>query len=63
MYAISDQSLRSLNAARERGFLSAENRSETEMRMIHHTYVSGVFEAALYDLSRDVTEKYIHTIV
>ena len=31
--------------------------------MIHHVCVSSVFEAVLYDLSRDVTEKYVHTIV
>ena len=47
----------------ERGFLSAENPSEPEMGMIYHAHVSSVFEAVLYDLSRDVTEKYVHTIV
>ena len=58
-----DISLRSLNAARERGFLSAEIPSEPEMHMICHAYVSSVFEAVLHDLSRDVMENYIHTIV
>ena len=58
-----DISLRSLNAARERGFLSAEIPSEPEMHMICHAYVSSIFEAVLHDLSRDVMENYIHTIV
>ena len=33
------------------------------MHMICHAYISSVFEAVLHDLSRDVMEKYIHTIV
>jgi len=58
-----DISLRSLGLAKERGFISAELPSETEMHMICHAYVSSVFEAVLHDLSREEMEKYIHTIV
>ena len=58
-----DISLRSLNLARKHGYLSAELPSELEMHMICHAYVSSVFEAVLHDLSRDVMENYIHTIV
>ena len=58
-----DISLRSLNLARKHGYLSAELPSEPEMHMICHAYVSSVFEAVLHDLSRDVMENYIHTIV
>ena len=58
-----DISLRSLGLAKERGFISAELPSETEMHMICHAYISSVFEAVLHDLSREDMEKYIHTIV
>ena len=58
-----DISLRSLNLAKDRGYLTAELPSEPEMHMICHAYVSSVFEAVLHDLSRDVMENYIHTIV
>lgn len=58
-----DISLRSLNVARKHGYLSAELPSEPKMHMICHAYVSSVFEAVLHDLSWDVMENYIHTIV
>ncbi len=58
-----DISLRSLGLATERGLLSEELPSEPEMHLICHAYISSVFEAVLHDLSRDVMEKYIHTIV
>ena len=58
-----DISLRYLGLAKERGLISAELPSETEMHMICHAYISSVFEAVAHDLSRDVMENYIHTIV
>ena len=58
-----DITLRSLGLAKERGLISVELPSEPEMHMICHAYISSVFEAVLHDLSRDVMEKYIHTIV
>ena len=58
-----DISLRSLGMAKERGFISVELPSETEMHMICHAYISSVFEAVLHDLGRKEMEKYIHTIV
>lgn len=58
-----DISLRSLILARDSGCLPGELPSEPEMHMICHAYVSSVFEAVLHDLSRDVMESYIHTIV
>ncbi|MBQ9269101.1 MAG: TetR/AcrR family transcriptional regulator [Oscillospiraceae bacterium] len=58
-----DISLRSLGMAKERGFISVELPSETEMHMICHAYISSVFEAVWHDLGREEMEKYIHTIV
>lgn len=58
-----DISLRSLNLAKDRGYLTAELPAEPEMHMICHAYVSSVFEAVLHDLNRDVMDNYIHTIV
>lgn len=58
-----DISLRSLNLAKERGYIKAEIPSEQEMHMICHAYISCVFESVLHDLSREDMEKYIHTIV
>lgn len=58
-----DISLRSLNLAKERGYIKAEIPSEQEMHMICHAYISCVFESVLHDLSRKDMEKYIHTIV
>lgn len=58
-----DISLRALRLAKERGLIAAELPSEPEMHLICHAYVSSVFEAVLHDLSRDVMEKYIHTIM
>ena len=58
-----DISLRALNRARDRGYLSAELPSEPEMHMICHAYVSCVFEAVLHDFGREEMDRYIHTIV
>ena len=58
-----DISLRYLGLAKERGLIAVELPSETEMHLICHAYISSVFEAVLHDLSRDVMENYIHTIV
>ena len=58
-----DISLRYLGLAKERGLIAVELPSETEMHLICHAYISSAFEAVLHDLSRDVMENYIHTIV
>ena len=58
-----DISLRALGFAKERGLIAVELPSETEMHLICHAYISSVFEAVLHDLSREVMENYIHTIV
>ena len=58
-----DISLRYLGLAKERGLIAAELPSETEMHLICHAYISSVLEAVLHDLSRDMMENYIHTIV
>ena len=58
-----DISLRSLRAAKERGLISADLPSETEMHLICHAYVSSVFEAVLHDLARDEMEHYTRTIM
>ncbi len=58
-----DISMRSLNAAREFGYIKVEPPSETEMHMICHAYISSILEAVLHDLSREDMDKYIRTIV
>lgn len=58
-----DISIRYLSMARDRGLISAEIPSVTEMHILCHAYISSVFEAVLHDLSRSEMEKYIHTIV